>query len=256
MTLPSPSIEVDAEGTAVAPATAALYDDRYRQSQAAQFPGARKAADRRLVDLCFSRLCRRRAERLLDLGCGQGGKTRWLAEHAAGVTAIDFSAEAMAQAAHWNAHPAIRYVQADVEAFTPEPRFDCITSFGLSTTNLDDPDAVADGVLGYLRRFAAPGATYLHYSKSDLSGRNPGWKYHAAAELDRILARLRADRLVERVGCIFLLPNEAPVSWTHPAGRLAILGFSALYRLARRRDFRYRYLIVVSTRADETGEAA
>jgi SAM-dependent methyltransferase len=65
--------------------------------------------------------------RALDAGCGHGSDTLWLAAHGWRVTAVDFSAAALAQgrsmaaAAGEEIAERIEWVEADLGAWTPEP---------------------------------------------------------------------------------------------------------------------------------------
>ncbi len=71
--------------------------------------------------------------RALDAGCGHGAETLWLAAHGWQVTALDFSAAAlahgrsMAEAAGTEIAERIQWLEADLSSFTPEPeRYDLV----------------------------------------------------------------------------------------------------------------------------------
>lgn len=67
-----------------------------------------RALRQTLASLSFSRC--------LEIGCGTGKNTVWLAERAGAVTAVDFS-EAMLEKAREKLHsPAVQFVQADIKA--------------------------------------------------------------------------------------------------------------------------------------------
>ncbi len=71
---------------------------------------------------------------VLELACGTGLWTRHLASRATHLTAVDGSAEVLAINRARVGHPTVRYVQADLFTWTPEPAgFDaCVFSFWLS----------------------------------------------------------------------------------------------------------------------------
>lgn len=71
---------------------------------------------------------------VLELACGTGLWTRHLVDYAASLTAVDGSAEVLTINRARVGHPAVRYVQADLFGWTPEPAgFDaCVFSFWLS----------------------------------------------------------------------------------------------------------------------------
>lgn len=68
--------------------------------------------------------------RVLDLGCGFGYFTRWAAaQGAASVLGLDFSSKMLARAKGETDHPAVRYVQGDIEKLAlPAAAFDLIYS--------------------------------------------------------------------------------------------------------------------------------
>ena len=68
-----------------------------------------------------------RPGRALDAGCGHGSDTLWLAAHGWRVTAVDFSAAALAharstaEAAATDVARRVDWVEADLETWTPQP---------------------------------------------------------------------------------------------------------------------------------------
>ncbi len=62
---------------------------------------------------------------VVELGAGTGKNTAWLAEHAAHVTALDFSEGMLARARQRVAHPHVRFIRADLRA--PWPLADAST---------------------------------------------------------------------------------------------------------------------------------
>ncbi len=68
-----------------------------------------------------------KAGRVLELGCGTGKNTSWLAEHCTHLTAVDFSAAMIAQAKEKNKYPHVNFVQADITQPWPFETADLIT---------------------------------------------------------------------------------------------------------------------------------
>jgi SAM-dependent methyltransferase len=70
-----------------------------------------------------------KAGRALDAGCGHGAETLWLAAHGWQVTAVDFSAAALAHARSLAeaAGADVAWVEADLASWTPQPgHFDLV----------------------------------------------------------------------------------------------------------------------------------
>lgn len=93
-----------------------------------------------------STLCRwldaRRPARALELACGTGLFTRWLAPRVGELTALDASTEVQALNARRVGAANVRYELADLFAWTPEARFDLVfLSFWLSHVPPDRFDA-------------------------------------------------------------------------------------------------------------------
>ena len=101
-----------------------------------------------------------RPGRALDAGCGHGAETLWLAAHGWEVTAVDFSASALAHARSTaqvlgsNIAARITWVEGDLAAWTPSPaHFDLVVSLYVH---------VAGSLEEMVRRLAggvAPGGT-------------------------------------------------------------------------------------------------
>ncbi len=95
----------------------------------------------------------------LDAGCGAGAEAIWLAAHGWRVTAADISSEALARAAERAAAAGVseglRWVEADLAAWTPDERFDLVTTHYAhpAMPQLEFYDRVAGWV--------APGGTLL-----------------------------------------------------------------------------------------------
>ncbi len=103
-----------------------------------------------------------RPGRALDAGCGHGSDTLWLAAQGWQVTAVDFSAAALAharstaEAAGADVAGRVDWVQADLATWTPQPgHFDLVVSLCVH---------VAGSVPEMVRRMGAgvaPGGTLL-----------------------------------------------------------------------------------------------
>ena len=99
--------------------------------------------------------------RALDLGCGEGGDTMWLAEQGWQVTGVDISDTALARAA---AHVAergltdrVRFEQINLSESSPDGRFDLVSAqFLHSTVDLD-----RDRIFASAARALAPGGALV-----------------------------------------------------------------------------------------------
>jgi SAM-dependent methyltransferase len=94
----------------------------------------------------------------LDAGCGAGAEAIWLATHGWQVTAVDISSEALSRAverATPSASKNLRWVEADLSTWTPDERFDLVTTHYAhpAMPQLEFYDRVAGWV--------APGGTLL-----------------------------------------------------------------------------------------------
>lgn len=97
---------------------AAVYDDDGNPLLALEYPVVRAAAG----DV--------RGLSVLDLGCGTGRHTFWLAEAGASVTAVDFSEGMLAKARQRQGAEAIRFIQHDLHLPLPlaDGSFDLVVS--------------------------------------------------------------------------------------------------------------------------------
>jgi len=94
-----------------------------------------------------------RGLRVLDLGCGTGRHSLWLAAAGAVVTAVDFSEGMLAEAQHKPGAEAIRFVVHDLHAPLPfAAEFDLVVS-GLMLEHLRE----LDGFFAEARRVLKPG---------------------------------------------------------------------------------------------------
>ncbi|HSU44365.1 MAG TPA: class I SAM-dependent methyltransferase [Casimicrobiaceae bacterium] len=99
-------------------------------------------------------LMKARPSNVLELACGTGLFTRRLAPRVRCVTAVDASPEVIAINRGRVGSPNVRYVEADLFAFEPGMRYDCVfMSFWLSHV----PHARFDAFWSMVRRALAPG---------------------------------------------------------------------------------------------------
>ena len=99
--------------------------------------------------------------RALDLGCGEGGDTVWLAQHGWHVTATDISANALRRTAEYAAEMGVadrvECVRHELGQTFPEGRFDLVSSFFLHSWGMPD----REGILRRAAEAVAPGGTLL-----------------------------------------------------------------------------------------------
>jgi 2-polyprenyl-3-methyl-5-hydroxy-6-metoxy-1,4-benzoquinol methylase len=98
--------------------------------------------------------------RALDAGCGHGADTLWLAAHGWEVTAVDFSAaalahgRAMAEAAGAGIAERIHWIESDLATWTPEPgHYDLVVCLYVHVAG-----SVAD-MVGRMASGVTPGGT-------------------------------------------------------------------------------------------------
>ena len=97
------------------------------------------------------------AERILDIGCGNGALAYDVAEKSqAHVTAIDLNPENIAKANQDYSHPRVRYVVGDILQKLPDGPFDVVilsnvlehlkerSAFLTSSTRVVSPNAILD----------------------------------------------------------------------------------------------------------------
>lgn len=158
-----------------------------------------------------------RPSTVLELACGTGLFTRHLAPHVAAVTAVDAAPEVIAINRGRVASPNVRYVQADLFAFEPDTRYDCVfMSFWLSHV----PHARFDAFWAMVRRALAPGGfAYVVDSAHDptsTAANHPTPDRHAG-----IVTRKLDDGREFRIVKVFWEPMML-------ADRLRGLGFEAV----------------------------
>jgi SAM-dependent methyltransferase len=161
-------------------------------------------------------LAKLRPSTVLELACGTGLFTRHLASRVAAVTAVDASPEVIAINRSRVALPNVRYVQADLFAFEPDTRYDCVfMSFWLSHV----PHARFDAFWSMVRRALAPGGfAYVIDSGHDptsTAANHPTPDRHAG-----IVTRKLDDGREFRIVKVFWEPAAL-------ADRLRALGFEA-----------------------------
>lgn len=129
-----------------------------------------------------------RNARVLDLGCGSGRWTRYLAARAAFVEAVDPSAAVLVASANTRDLPNVRVIHAGVSSLPfPPASFDVVVSVGVLHHVPDTAGAVRE-----LAALVRPGGRvylYLYYALDDRSG---GYRlaFGAANLLRAVVSRL------------------------------------------------------------------
>ncbi len=126
----------------------------------------------------------------LDAGCGAGAEALWLASHGWQVTAVDVSAEALAQAAERataiESAENIRWVEADLDVWDPEG------VFGLVTTHYAHSSLPQLELYDRLASWVAPGGTLLIVGHLHTHDMGEGHDHHPPAEASVTLAAITA----------------------------------------------------------------
>jgi len=137
----------------------------------------------------------------LDLGCGEGQNSIWLAQRGWIVNAVDMSPSAIGEArdlaATFDVDRTIIFDVADIGDWRPVSRYDLVfCTFALPARGMG-----RSRMLDMAAAAVAPGGTIL-LTDFDISLRREGWmaeKYLVSAEeLERHLAGFRVDRSVVR----------------------------------------------------------
>jgi SAM-dependent methyltransferase len=139
-----------------------------------------------------------RPGRALDAGCGHGSETLWLATRGWRVTAVDFSAAALAHARSTaealgaDVAERIDWVEGDLASWTPQPgRYDLVTCLYVH---------IAGSVEEMVRRMAAgvaPGGTILlvgHRPVDPATGAATPAAGQVQVSVDAAVAALEPDR--------------------------------------------------------------
>jgi 2-polyprenyl-3-methyl-5-hydroxy-6-metoxy-1,4-benzoquinol methylase len=131
----------------------------------------------------------------LDLGCGSGQNSIWLAQHGWVVAAVDISPGAIAEArtAAAEAGVSIAFDVVDIAEWRPASRFDLV----ISTFALPARGMGRSRMLDMAAAAVAPGGSIL-LTEFDISLRKEGWmaeKYLVSTEeLERHLDGFRVNR--------------------------------------------------------------
>src|SRR5262245_23546854 len=161
----------------------------YRQAegQADRLPWHRDSPGRMLVSAVAARHGRGRA---LDLGCGAGVFTVWLAERVLEVTGLDLFPEAVAMARSLADRKGakVQLVNTDLFSYAPDHRFDLVFDSGC-LHSLVGGDAPSYRAL--LFEWLAPGADYVleHWGKRHAFDWRPiGPRRRSQATIERMFA--------------------------------------------------------------------
>jgi demethylmenaquinone methyltransferase/2-methoxy-6-polyprenyl-1,4-benzoquinol methylase len=157
-----------------------------------------------------------RPRSVLELACGTGLFTRRLAPHAKTVAAVDASPEVIAINRSRVAAPNVRYIEADLFAWRPEARYECVfMSFWLSHV----PHARFAAFWSMVRDALAPGGfAYVVDSAHDPTSTAAN---HPAPDRDAgVVTRLLDDGREFRIVKIFYDPATL-------VARLRSVGFEA-----------------------------
>ena len=161
----------------------------YRQADGRpeRLPWHRETPTRVLISAVTARTGPRRA---LDIGCGSGVLSIWLANRGLDVTGIDLFPEAitMARSLASKTNASVKFVNAALFTYAPEQPFDLVYNSGCLHS------LVGGGTAAYKRqllRFLAPGGDYVleHWGKRHaLDWRPVGPKRRSRATIERIFA--------------------------------------------------------------------
>lgn len=157
---------------------------------------------------------------VLEIGCGTGKNTDWLAEHARSVVAMDFSAGMLAQAQRRIAAPHVRFVRHDVRE--PWPLADASIDWVIGNLMLEHVETL-DGVFAEAARVLRDGGECyfceLHPYRQ-LLGRQARFTHPETGETVRVAAFLHdasdyvnaAIRAGLRIVATYEWRDEAPGS--------------------------------------------
>ncbi|HLO16666.1 MAG TPA: class I SAM-dependent methyltransferase [Anaerolineales bacterium] len=223
-----------------------IYNTRYAEQDGPKIEEAKRQA-RKFVSRCMKHVLSpaQRFSSILDLGCGNGTKTYWLKDYSDAVLGVDISQTGVSQARRVCDRQGIEYRVMDVGKDMLERRYACITSFGLSTTNLDRVEDVASLIVSYIRRYGEERTTYVYFSKTDFTGHNPGWKYYSHSELRGLLSLLHQNPEIDETKTIFFLPKDIELDYGHPVHRLALAVFQGLSRLRHHKAYRLPFITII-----------
>jgi SAM-dependent methyltransferase len=160
---------------------------RKAEGKAERLPWHRESPSRVLVSAVAA--CASRA-RALDLGCGAGVLTLWLAEKGLEVTGIDIFPEAIAMARSLadQRRAEIEFVTADLFSYAPERPFDLLYDSGCLHSLVGGNAALYKGrLLGFL----LPGGSFVleHWGKRHaLDWRPIGPRRRSQTTIERMFA--------------------------------------------------------------------
>lgn len=178
----------------VAPTTAAASD----WAAVAVHERARPAVSEGLIEVASDM----RPGKALDLGCGEGQNSIWLAQRGWIVNAVDMSAAAIGEARDLattsGVDRTIAFEIADISEWRPVSRYDLVfCTFALPARGMG-----RSRMLEMAGAAVAPGGTIL-LTEFDISLRREGWmaeKYLVSTEeLERHLSGFRVDRSTVRL---------------------------------------------------------
>jgi 2-polyprenyl-3-methyl-5-hydroxy-6-metoxy-1,4-benzoquinol methylase len=134
----------------------------------------------------------------LDAGCGHGAETRWLAARGWAVTAVDFSATALAHARSLAPAADVEWLEADLGAWAPPVgRFDLVACVhvhvaGSATAMVERlAAAVAPGGTLLLVGREAPGQVQVSVPDALAVLDGGGWELQATAGTDAVVEARR-----------------------------------------------------------------
>lgn len=163
--------------------------------------------------------------RALDAGCGHGAEALWLAAHGWQVTAVDFSAAALAQgrsmaeAAGAEIAARIDWIESDLATWTPEP-----ARYGLVVCLYVHVAGSVDDRVRQMAKGVAPGGTLFlvgHRPIDPTTGATTAAASQVQVSVDSVVAALAAEMWE------FLVAEERPRA-------IAGSGVDAVIRARRR----------------------
>jgi 2-polyprenyl-6-hydroxyphenyl methylase/3-demethylubiquinone-9 3-methyltransferase len=96
---------------------------------------------------------------VLDLGCGAGFLSNYLAENGCNVTAVDLSEEALQVARKRDLTESVKYQKADVSRLNLRYSFDVVTAMDI-LEHMDDPENLVEVACRHLK----PGGKFIFYT--------------------------------------------------------------------------------------------
>ena len=167
---------------AIAPTWNALWDDIYRRRSWGKYP---KEELIRFVASNFYHAPDRKAVRILDLGCGFGASTWFLAREGFSVDGIDGSAVIIKQLSERlrGEGLAARVISGDIGDLPyPAQHFDCVVDIACLMCN--DPDSTRRILSGVLDRLKPGGKIFSMTATPDCWGATSGTKIADATYRD------------------------------------------------------------------------